>query len=171
MIGLPKPEAGAPDEPWPAALALHGFAGASDPCAPSESSLIGPMQIALLAANGFVTIAPDFIGMNGRGGASTAPHAPLLGEQVAIGAWDAMRAGRSLLAGELGLRLQGEPRDDLVIWGASQGGHAAFSVGARGEPDDVPLRLDAGAGAGQGGAAVQLDVQARRGAGALPDPG
>ena len=41
MIGLPQPDF-EPDEPWPVALALHGFAGASDACAPSEDSLIGP---------------------------------------------------------------------------------------------------------------------------------
>ncbi len=126
MIGLPQTDGVPPEEPWPVALELHGFAGASDACAPSEDSLIGPMLVALLAADGFVAVAPDFIGMNGRGGASTRPHAPLLGEQVAIGAWDAMRAARTLLAGDLGLRLPGEARDDLVIWGASQGGHAAF---------------------------------------------
>ena len=125
MIGLPQPDA-VPDGPWPVALALHGFAGASDACAPSEDGLIGPLQVALLAADGFVTVAPDFIGLNGRGGASTRPHAPLLGEQVAIGSWDAMRAARALLAADLGVRYPGEARDDLVIWGASQGGHAAF---------------------------------------------
>ena len=126
LIGLPQPEDGGVDEPWPVALALHGFAGASDACAPSEDSMIGPLQVALLAADGFVAVAPDFIGMNGRGGASTRPHAPLLGEQVAIGSWDAVRAARALLAGDLGYRLPGDAREDLVIWGASQGGHAAF---------------------------------------------
>jgi hypothetical protein len=125
MIGLPQPQEW-PTEPWPVALAMHGFAGASDACAPSEDSLIGPMQIALLAGKGFVTVAPDFIGMNGRGAASTRPHAPLLGEQVAIGSWDAVRAARALLAEDLEPLLPGDPRDDLVIWGASQGGHAAF---------------------------------------------
>ncbi len=125
MIGLPQ-SAEAPSAPWPVALALHGFAGASDACAPSEDGLIGPLQVALLASGGFVTVAPDYIGMNGRGGASTVPHAPLLGEQVGIGSWDAMRAARSLLAADLGVRFAGQARDDLVIWGASQGGHAAF---------------------------------------------
>ena len=125
LIGLPQSEA-PPAEPWPVALELHGFAGASDACAPSEDSLLGPMLVALLAANGFVAVAPDFIGMNGRGGASVRPHAPLLGEQVAIGAWDAMRAARTLLDGDLGYRLPGDSRGDLVIWGASQGGHAAL---------------------------------------------
>jgi dienelactone hydrolase len=125
MIGLPQPVA-VPDERAPVALVLHGFAGASDACAPSEDGLIGPMQVALLAADGFVAVAPDFIGLNGRGGESVRPHAPLLGEQVAIGSWDAMRAARSLLAADLGVRFPGEARNDVVIWGASQGGHAAF---------------------------------------------
>ncbi len=132
MIAVPGHLDGEPAEPWPVALLLHGYAGAWDACAPSGDDLIGPAVPALLAAQGFVVVAPDYIGMNGMGAASTAPHAPLVGEQVAIGSWDAYRAGRDLLRGELADELVGTLRDDLVIWGASQGGHAAFFVEAAG---------------------------------------
>ncbi len=128
MVAFPDKLDQPPDEPWPVALLLHGFAGANDACAPSADAFIGPAIPALLAANGFVVIAPDYIGMNGMGEGSTAHHAPLVGEQVAIGSWDAVRAGLALLRGELADEIEGELRDDLVIWGASQGGHAAFFV-------------------------------------------
>jgi len=126
MLAFPAHLDDEPSEPWPVALLLHGFAGAWDACAPSADALIGPAQPALLAAQGFVVVAPDFIGMNGMGAASTAPHAPLVGEQVALGAWDALRSGLALLEGDLKESLVGELRSDVVIWGASQGGHAAF---------------------------------------------
>jgi dienelactone hydrolase len=132
MIALPAHLDAEPAEPWPVALLLHGYAGAWDACAPSGDDLIGPAVPALLAAQGFVVVAPDYIGMNGTGMPSTAPHAPLVGEQMAIGSWDAMRAGMDLLEGDLADELVGDLRDDLVIWGASQGGHAAFFVEAAG---------------------------------------
>jgi len=128
MLAFPAHLDADPPEPWPVVLLLHGFAGAWDACAPSADALIGPAQPALLAAQGYVVVAPDFIGMNGMGDPSTAPHAPLVGEQVAIGSWDAVRAGRALLEGDLAPYLDGEMRPDLVVWGASQGGHAAFFV-------------------------------------------
>ena len=132
MIAVPGHLAEEPAEPWPVALLLHGYAGAWDACAPSGDDLIGPATPALLASQGFVVVAPDYIGMNGTGMPSTAPHAPLVGEQMAIGSWDAMRAGMDLLEGDLADEVVGALRDDLVIWGASQGGHAAFFVEAAG---------------------------------------
>lgn len=132
MIAVPGHIDEAPAEPWPVALLLHGYAGAWDACAPSGDDLIGPAIPALLAAQGFAVVAPDYIGMNGFGAGSTSPHAPLVGEQMAIGSWDAMRAGMQLLRGELADEVVGDLRDDMVIWGASQGGHAAFFVEAAG---------------------------------------
>jgi dienelactone hydrolase len=128
MIAVPAHLDTPPTEPWPVALLLHGYAGAWDACAPSADDLIGPAQPALLASQGFVVVAPDYIGMNGTNPPSTSPHAPLVGEQIAIGSWDAMRAGMQLLRGDLAGDIDGDLRDDIVIWGASQGGHAAFFV-------------------------------------------
>lgn len=123
LVAVPTGEA--PEEPWPVVLMLHGFAGTFDACAPSRDTLIGPGLPALLASQGFVVIAPDYIGLNGSGAGSTTPHAPLIGEQVAIGSWDAWRAGVALLEGDRASVLDGTMRDDVVVWGASQGGHAA----------------------------------------------
>jgi len=128
MIAVPAHLAASPTEPWPVALLLHGYAGAWDACAPSADDLIGPAIPALLASQGFAVVAPDYIGMNGTGLPSTSPHAPLVGEQMAIGSWDALRAGLALLRGDLAGQYEGGLRDDVVIWGASQGGHAAFFV-------------------------------------------
>jgi dienelactone hydrolase len=128
MIAVPSHLDAPPSEPWPVALLLHGYAGAWDACAPSGDELIGPAVPSLLASQGFAVIAPDYIGMNGTGAPSTAPHAPLVGEQMAFGAWDALRAGLELLRGDLAGDVVGGLRDDVVIWGASQGGHAAFFV-------------------------------------------
>ena len=117
--------AGAGDAELPVALYLHGTTGTSDPCAPShpDHQLIGPIVPALFAAMGYVTVAPDYIGMNGFGAPAAVRHAYLVGEQVALGAWDAVRAARVALrdAGETvgaGVR--------VVPWGVSQGGHAAL---------------------------------------------
>ncbi|MCP4806022.1 MAG: hypothetical protein GY913_34460 [Proteobacteria bacterium] len=122
---LAVPTGDPPEEPWPVVLMLHGFAGTFDACAPSRDTLIGPTLPALLASQGFVVIAPDYIGLNGSGEGSTSPHSPLVGEQVAIGSWDAWRAGVALLEGDRATVLDGTMREDVVLWGASQGGHAA----------------------------------------------
>lgn len=124
LVAYPTGAEAAPEGGWPVLLMLHGFAGVFDACAPSADSLIGPALPALLASQGYAVIAPDYIGLNGMGAGSTAPHAPLVMEQLAIGAWDAWRAGLPLLAEEA----EGPLRDDLVVWGASQGGHGALAV-------------------------------------------
>lgn len=109
-------------EKLPVAVFLHGTSGFSDPCAPSRD-FGGQGAAALIASLGFVAVLPDYIGMNGLGAASTTTHGYLVGEQVAIGAWDAVRAGLALLdekAPEV------VPESRVVVWGGSQGGHAAL---------------------------------------------
>jgi len=112
-----------PEQDWPFALFLHGSTGFSDPCAPSRSGE-GAQGACLLASQGYVTIAPDYIGMNGFGAASTVPHGYLVGEQVAIGSWDALRAARELMDAEEDMNLPTDMR--VMVWGGSQGGHAAL---------------------------------------------
>ena len=126
LFGIPA-NADLPEEPLPNALYLHGTTGFSDPCAPSNSDTYpdGPAQAALVASLGFVAVAPDYIGMNGFGEGSETEHAYLVGEQAAIGSWDAMRAGKTLLEDILPPG-QLESDDRVVIWGGSQGGHAAL---------------------------------------------
>lgn len=132
LIGIPR-SATPPAKPWPLALFLHGFAGPDDPCAPSGTDTIGPAVTSLVAANGFITISPDYIGLNGLGAPSDVPHASLIGEQVALGSWDALRAGLTLIDGPLSTEITGERGSQLVVWGHSQGGHAALFVELFGE--------------------------------------
>jgi hypothetical protein len=113
-----------PDRPFPTAVFLHGTTGFADPCAPSRSTS-NDAAGTLLAALGLVTILPDYIGMNGMGAPSTSPHGYLVAEQVGIGSWDAVRAGHKLLEQ---LRLGVSVDDRVVVWGGSQGGHAAMFV-------------------------------------------
>lgn len=112
-----------PTTPMPVTVFLHGTTGFSDACAPSRS-FDGQAAAALLASLGFIAVLPDYIGMNGEGAASTTTHGYLVGEQVAIGSWDAVRAGLALLKQlDLGGAKAGSK---VVVWGGSQGGHAAM---------------------------------------------
>ncbi len=121
VLAIPA-NADLPDGPKPQAVFLHGTSGFSDPCAPSRHG-DAQAQAALLGSLGFVTVLPDYIGMNGFGAASTTTHGYLIGEQVALGSWDALRAARTFLIDELEDGV--EPSLDTIIWGGSQGGHAA----------------------------------------------
>ena len=109
---------------FPMALVLHGTTGYADSCAPTAYDLEGPIYAAIFASQGYIAIAPDYIGMNGFGEASTTTHGYTIGEQTAIGCWDALRAGEELLAGEFAGDVEAEEK--YVLWGASQGGHAAL---------------------------------------------
>ncbi len=105
---------------------LHGTAGFSDKCAPSRG-FEGQGQVAAASALGYISIGPDYIGLNGIGDPSTMFQTYLLGESTAIASWDAVRAAHELLRGDLvGLV---EPDDQVVPWGGSQGGHAALFMG------------------------------------------
>ena len=109
---------------FPTALFLHGTTGFADVCAPGRLG-DGQLEGALLGSLGFIAVAPDYIGMTSFGDPSTAHHAYLSGEQVAIGSWDALRAAKLLLATEE-LKDAVRSSDQTVVWGGSQGGHAAL---------------------------------------------
>lgn len=111
-----------PTTPLPVTLFLHGTTGFSDVCSPGRS-LDGQSAGAVFAALGFVAILPDYIGLDSFGDASTAAHAYLVGEQAALGSWDAVRAGLKLVK-SLDLGVEASTR--VVVWGGSQGGHAAL---------------------------------------------
>lgn len=133
-----------PDTAFPLVIQTHGTTGFSDPCAPSRDERVmeDPAIPAAITAMGFVTVAPDYIGICGFGQPCEVRHAYLNGEQVAIGSWDALRAGLKLLK-ELGNPV--ETTTQVVPWGASQGGHAALFVqryGAYYAPEfDVPATV------------------------------
>lgn len=118
-LGVPQ---GAFLEPLPVTLFLHGTTGFSDICSPSRT-FEGQATAAVLASMGFVAVVPDYIGLSGFGAPSEARHGYFVGEQIAIGSWDAVRAGLRLLAAE-DPDMAVESR--VVIWGGSQGGHGAL---------------------------------------------
>ncbi len=127
--------ASAPEE-FPVLLFLHGTAGFNDACSPSrgiaESStggfddLTGTLA-ALLASYGYITVFPDYLGLKSFGPPSGQFHPYLVGEPTAVASLDAVRAAKKALAdGTIagGSIVPGQ----LVVVGASQGGHAAAFV-------------------------------------------
>lgn len=115
-----------PEGPLPIILHTHGTTGFVDECAPShpEQAMTLSAVPALMSAMGYVVVGPDYIGMNGFGGPATVRHAYLVGEQVALGSWDAVRAARRALSSEVTPAVETTPR--VIPWGESQGGHAAL---------------------------------------------
>ncbi len=83
----------------PVLVMMHGTTGVSDPCAPSrnldddESDNFGlAMVLSLIASNGYIVVAPDYIGLKASGTPSTEAHPYLVGEVAANGAWNSVRA-------------------------------------------------------------------------------
>lgn len=107
----------------PTVLWLHGTSGFSDACAPTRSGPDAALPVALMASQGYIGVAPDYIGMAGFGAPSTTPHAYLMGEQVALGSLDALRAADKVMS-EVKAPVESEGR--VIVWGGSQGGHAAL---------------------------------------------
>jgi dienelactone hydrolase len=128
MVGLPVGD-GSGDERFPVVLWTHGTTGFTHACAPSAAGTDHALFIYLLTSLGYVVVAPDFIGLDGEADFDQPPpvrHAYLNIEQTAIGSLDMVRAVRAMLADEPDLTLG--VRDDLILWGISQGGHAALAV-------------------------------------------
>jgi acetyl esterase/lipase len=128
LVAIPWNEDDPPAE-LPVALWLHGTTGFEPECAPSAMGVEGTGFLLLYAAHGYVTAAPDFIGLDGDEDAPVPPdvkHFYVGLEQAGIGSLDALRASYRLVNEELGLKVTAS--QDVVIWGASQGGHAAFAT-------------------------------------------
>ena len=93
----------------------HGTSGVAESCAPSQSkelfrSIAG--LNAMLSA-GYVVVATDYAGLGSSG-----PHPYLVGNGSAFSVLDSVRAAREFGRGSIGSR--------YVVWGESQGGHAAL---------------------------------------------
>lgn len=126
LVAVPWNE-GEPAHDAPLLLELHGTTGFSGACAPSAPSSAHDVALGLtiFASQGFVVVAPDFIGLDADADATKPPeprHGYLSAEQVALGSLDMVRAARQL--GDLPAR----PTKELYLWGASQGGHAVFAT-------------------------------------------
>lgn len=97
----------------------HGTNGTAPGCAPS---VVGPLKnvpaVAELLAEGWAYLAPDYVGLGTEGG-----HAYLVGEDAARAVLDSVRAAAQMTEVNI------QPR--TVVWGHSQGGHAALWTGMR----------------------------------------
>lgn len=120
----------APPGPRPVVAWTHGTTGVVPGCAPSvldDPFANVPALDALLDA-GWIYVATDYVGQGTAG-----PHPYLIGEGQARSALDAVRAARRMSGLAVG--------DTTVVWGHSQGGHAALWTGilAPTYAPDVPL--------------------------------
>jgi alpha-beta hydrolase superfamily lysophospholipase len=118
------------NEPRPAIAWAHGTTGIARGCAPSLSAkpFANVPALDALLAEGWAYVATDYAGLGTAG-----THAYLVGDDAARSVLDAVRAARQLP----GIRLDRR----MVVWGHSQGGHAALWTGIRGNEyaPDVPL--------------------------------
>ncbi len=111
----------APATPARAILWDHGTTGIARACAPSllpnMFEIQGIPAVADAISAGWVIVATDY---SGQGAAGDFPY--LVGEGEARSTLDSLRAAKQLEGVRLG--------DDAVVWGHSQGGHAALWTGA-----------------------------------------
>jgi hypothetical protein len=117
---------GGPVEARPTVLWAHGTTGFSDMCAPTHASMPEGFGIpAVLAGLGFVTVAPDYLGMNGWGDPSGFVHPYIVPEPTAIASLDSLRAVFRFGA-DTGEDLPATPASEIVLFGASEGGFATL---------------------------------------------
>lgn len=113
----------APEE-RPVVVWAHGTTGFSDQCAPTADPLEGFQIPLILGAKGFVSVAPDYIGMNGWGPPSNRLHPYIVPEPTAIAVLDSARALYQFAA--MHADLPSLPGDDIILFGASEGGFATL---------------------------------------------
>jgi dienelactone hydrolase len=141
------PDEDGPDS-FPVLLFLHGTCGFNDQCAPSRGiedsesdTYFNAVLMAFFSSWGYVVVAPDYIGLKSLGVPSPELHPYLVAEPTAIASWDAVRAASPVVFASTGQEAASQP---VVVWGASQGGHAAaFAV--RYAPRYAPELVVAGA--------------------------
>lgn len=109
-----------PAGPLPLIAWTHGTTGFAQGCAPSlldDPLVAGAMFTAdQVVANGWAMVATDYVGLGTEG-----PHPYLIGQGEGRSALDSIRAAHQLK----NLTLS----DQTVVWGHSQGGHAALWTG------------------------------------------
>ncbi len=105
-----------PQGGWPLVAWAHGTTGMADKCAPSMEAESIIAQYASLIAGGYAIAATDYEGLGTPG-----IHPYIVGGSEARGVLDSVRA------------VQGMPElsvsEGFVVWGHSQGGHAALHAG------------------------------------------
>jgi pimeloyl-ACP methyl ester carboxylesterase len=106
------------DGPRPLVAWTHGTTGFAPGCAPSllDEPFANVPALRQAIAKGWVFVGTDYVGLGTAG-----PHPYLVGEGQARSALDSIRAVRQMKELRLG--------DGVVVWGHSQGGHAALWTG------------------------------------------
>jgi alpha-beta hydrolase superfamily lysophospholipase len=105
--------------PHPVLAWAHGTTGVARPCAPSlsDAPLEGIPDMTGALAEGWVLTLTDYPGLG-----TPSPHPYLVGESQGRAVLDSVRAAHELDTGV-------ELADEYVVWGHSQGGHAALFAG------------------------------------------
>lgn len=125
------PKGTAPSGGWPVITWAHGTTGIADICAPS----LKPGDFVQLANGlldaGYLVVATDYEGLGTPG-----LHPYIVGESEARGVLDIVRMAQSFPAANASKR--------YVVWGHSQGGHAAMFAGhiAKSYAPDIELVAD-----------------------------
>ncbi len=108
----------------PVVVWAHGTTGFTDMCGPTAAP-DGYVIPALLAALGFVTVAPDYLGLNGWGAPAGFLHPYVVPEPTAIATLDSLRA-LVRFASDTGESVPATPGKDIILFGASEGGFATL---------------------------------------------
>lgn len=111
-----RPPGAAPPGGFPVVSWAHGTTGTADRCAPSKLDDPWIPSVDALLDAGYVVVATDYEGLGTPG-----LHPYLLGESEGRGVLDIVRAAQRLDGVDAG--------SDVVVWGHSQGGHAAMFAG------------------------------------------
>ncbi|MCH2415900.1 MAG: alpha/beta fold hydrolase [Acidimicrobiales bacterium] len=107
------------EESRPVLSVAHGTVGLADQCAPSRQEPVANLElIRPFIEAGWVVVASDFEGLGSDG-----IHHYIVGESEARGVFDIVRAAKNIE----GINADGP----LVVWGHSQGGHAALHASQR----------------------------------------
>ncbi|MBM6401216.1 lipase family protein [Phycicoccus sonneratiae] len=115
LVVVPRQRSG----PIPVIAWAHGTTGAAPGCAPT---VIDPFEAGAfftldkVLANGWGFVGTDYVGLG-----TTGPHPYLIGQGEGRSVLDAIRAAHQLTDAGLG--------EQTVVWGHSQGGHAALWTG------------------------------------------
>ena len=107
-------------------LWLHPTVGFSDGCAPSALGIEQTVPLLIGASQGYIVVAPDYLGMAGFGEPSGMLHPYVVSEPTAVVSLDALRGMERLATQPSGPQLGVVPDGDVVLWGISEGGFGAL---------------------------------------------
>ena len=124
-----------PDGGWPLVAFAHGTTGLADICAPShEAEEIIAEDGSYL--EGYAIVATDYEGLGTPG-----LHPYIVGRSEARGVLDSVRAAHNVNVYEGDHRPGISVTEEFVVWGHSQGGHAALHAGQHWQEYAPELKL------------------------------